>query len=197
MSIWACSCLANLLSHFSRLHDHVFYLYLLPWSSCAGCPSTIDLHPTSLILISNYLKDILWLPYGTPFDGLFMPSSHLPFWLWLTSQWTFLLDLLSVLTYISVWISRLWETESRPVADDAAVATAFSWVTSANHAQLYLSSMHSYLRGLKALFWSTFYCMALSIPGEHSLLISSLVYSSASLQIIKLISSIIWSFHPL
>ena len=34
----------------------------------------------------------------------------------------------------------------------SAVATACSQVTSANHAQLYLSSMHSYLRGLKALF---------------------------------------------
>ena len=34
----------------------------------------------------------------------------------------------------------------------SAVATACSRVTSANHARLYLSSMHSCLRGLKALF---------------------------------------------
>ena len=94
----------------------------------------------------------------------------------------------------------------------SAVAAACSWVTSVNHAWLYLSSMHSYLRGFKALFpnyslhpnhqWpftfpSTFYCIALSIPGGHSLLSGSLVYPSASLQIIKLVGSIIWSFHPL
>ena len=43
-------------------------------------------------------------------------------------------------------------------------------------------------------FPSTFYCMALSIPGGHSLLSGSLAYSSASLQIIKLVGSIIWSW---
>ena len=88
----------------------------------------------------------------------------------------------------------------------SAVATACSQVTSANHARLYLSSMHSYLRGLKALFpnYSLHpnHHMALhlpkylllygpSIPGGHSLLSGSLVYSSTSLQIIKLVSSII------
>ena len=94
----------------------------------------------------------------------------------------------------------------------SAVKIACSWVTSLNHVQLYLSNMHSYLRGLKAFFpsipfiqiiiWpfifqNTFYYMALSIPGRHSLLSSSLVYSSTSLQIIKSVSSIIWSFNPL
>ena len=43
-------------------------------------------------------------------------------------------------------------------------------------------------------FPSTFYCMALSIPGGHSLLSGSLAYSSISLQIIKLVGSIIWSW---
>ena len=122
MSVWTCSCLANSLSHFSWLqaitsfiyiyyHDPVVLVVLaqltyIPhlWSQSqttsktyCGCPMVC------------HLTGLLGLPLVGPFGcGLHLNrhSHWTSFRSWLTSQWTFLLDLHSVLTYISVdWLS--------------------------------------------------------------------------------------------
>ena len=117
MSVWACSCLANSLSHFSQLHAITSFIYIyyhdpvvlvvlaqltyIPhlWSQSqttsktyCGCPMV------------HHLTSSLHLPLVGPFShGLHLNGhSHwTSFRSWLTFQWTFSLDLLSVLTYIS------------------------------------------------------------------------------------------------